>query len=196
MYICNQKGYNMKKTLSIVGFSVLYFCIAFAGEFLGFLSPLLWVFSSGITALFTAIPVTILLHKYPFRGISLVFPAVSLIMGLAMGEISKPEVVIAIIAVGTVAEVAHGILTPGSSKGSRITCAVISCVSACYLLPLWTRTDWYYQEAVKEMGNVEYAEGLMKYSNPAELAILIVLCLVIGYVGSVLTEKIFKNKYI
>lgn len=46
------------------------------------------------------------------------------------------------------------------------------------------------------MGNVEYAEGLMKYSNPAELAILIVLCLVIGYVGSVLTEKIFKNKYI
>lgn len=184
----------MKKALSVSGLAVLYFIIAFAGEFLGFLSPALWVFSSAIAALFTAIPVTILLRKYPFRGISLVFPAAYLIAGLAMGEISKPEVVIGIIAVGMVAEIAHSILTPGSSKGTGITCAVISCVSACNLLPLWTRPDWYYQGAVEEMGSVEYAEGLMKFSNPAGLAVLIVLCLVIGYVGSVVTEKIFKNK--
>lgn len=184
----------MKKTLTIIGLAVLYFCIACAGVFLGFLSPVLWVFSSAIAALFTAIPVTILLRKYPFRGISLVFPVAYLIAGLAIGEISKPEVVIAIIAVGAVAEVTHSILTPGSSKGTGITCAVISCVSACSLLPLWTRPDWYYQGAVEEMGSVEYAEGLMKFSNPAGLAVLIVLCLVIGYVGSVVTEKIFKNK--
>lgn len=55
----------MKKTLTIIGLAVMYFCIACAGAFLGFLSPVLWVFSSAIAALFTAIPVTMLLMLLP-----------------------------------------------------------------------------------------------------------------------------------
>ena len=60
-----------------------------------------------------------------------------------------------------------------------------------WILPLWTRTEWYYQGAAEELG-VDYARGLMTFANSWGLLIIVVTTAIAGYVGIQYTAKIIK----
>ena len=113
---------------------------------------------------------------------------------IAIGEITSPAVIVAMLVVAVVAEVVRFILGYSTQRGIRIGYAIMSIFTAFTLLPLWIDPDMYYESAMEEIGKTEYADSLMKLSNPVALVLLIVLCFLGGYLGTIIAEKLFKEK--
>ena len=184
----------MKKTLTTVGLLLLYFVIAFASMFLGFLSPVTWVYYPVVAAFFSATPVLIVCKNWKKPGAIAIFTAVWVILLGAMGEISKPEVWVGYLVTVIAAEVARYFIGYEKQIASRVGYAINCLGIAGSLLPIWTRTSFYYDGAIEEMGSVEYADGLMKFANPVGLISLIVLTLAAAYLGCIVSEKLFTKK--
>ena len=184
----------MKKYLFPVGMFLIYFVIVFACEFLGFLSPLLWVYFGVLAALLAAAPVMAAASKSDKIGTIALFPIIYLLIMLLLGEVSQPIVFICVILVSILAEVVRKLVGSKKQLSLRLGYAVAALAPGMYLLPLWTKTDWYYEGAVEEMGSQAYADSLMKFATPLGLIALIVLCFAVGYLGALIAERLFKNK--
>ncbi len=184
----------MKKVFVTIGMVVLYFVICFACMFLGFLSPITWVYYSVFAAFFAATPVLVVASKWKKPGAIALFSVVwMLILGL-MGEISSPAVWVTYIITTIAAEAVRFFIGYDKQLGLRVGYAVNSIGLAGSLLPLWLNTDWYYEGAIEEMESVAYADGLMKLANPVGLILLIVFVVAAAYVGCIVAEKLFKDK--
>ncbi len=184
----------MKKVLSLIGLEVIYFLIVFACMFLGFLSPFCWIYQPVLAAFLAATPVLIVEKNWRKCGAVLVLPAIFAIIMTAMGELGGVFRVCAIIVILIVAEVVRYFMGYENKMASRVSYAIVSLIPACSLLLLWQDKEFYYAGAVEEMGSVEYAEGLMKFANPLGFILLIVCTICAGYLGAVVSEKIFKSK--
>ena len=62
-----------------------------------------------------------------------------------------------------------------------------------WLLPLWTRTEWYHDAAAEELG-IDYANGLMLLANWWGLLLLTAVTAFMGYLGIRLVAKCIKSK--
>ena len=62
-----------------------------------------------------------------------------------------------------------------------------------WILPLWTRTEWYYQGASEELG-VDYAKGLMTFANVGGLLLVVFTTAIAGFVGILFAAKIISSK--
>ncbi len=186
----------MKKISSYVGLQVLYFVIGFGCMFIGFLSPFCWVYQPVIAAFLAATPVLIACKYWKKFGGLLILPGVYALIMIGMGEIGGMARIIAIIAVLLVAELVRFLMGYENRNGVRIGYAIVSLVPACTLLLLWLDKEFYYAGAVEEMGSVEYAEGLMRIATPVGLVALIVCTVIAGFIGAVVSEKLFKSKVV
>ena len=184
----------MKKAGIVIGMILLYFVLVFAPNFLGFLSPYLWVYQPILGAFLAATPVLYVGSKWKKPGVFALFTVVVVVIFGLMGEISQPEVWAGYAVAVVLAELARGLIGYDKQMGLRIGYSLNALGMAGSLLPLWTRTSWYYAGAVEEMSDPSYAETLMKLANPGCLVLLIVLTLVCGYLGCLVSEKIFKEK--
>lgn len=184
----------MKKALSCLGLEAIYFALCFGCMFLGFLSPVLWVYQPVLSAFLAATPVLILAKHWKKFGGVLALPAVYAIILIAIGEIRGGARIGTIIGVLLVAEAVRYFMGYGNQLGARISYAIASLTPACQLLLLWLDKDLYYAGAVEETGSVSYAEGLMRIATPWGLLALIVLTVAAGFLGAFVSEKIFKDK--
>lgn len=62
-----------------------------------------------------------------------------------------------------------------------------------WLLPLWTRTQWYHDGAAEELGN-DYADGLMLLANWWGLLLITAITAIMGCLGIHLVVKCIKSK--
>ena len=62
-----------------------------------------------------------------------------------------------------------------------------------WLLPLWTRTQWYYDGAAEELGN-DYADGLMLLANWWGLLLITAVTTFMGYIGIRLVARYIISK--
>ena len=186
----------MKKALVVIGMFVVYFALVFLCEFLGFFSPVLWVYFGVIAAFLAATPVLVVASKTQVPGAIALFPVVYLIIMALLGEVSQPIVAIAIVVVLVIAELVRRIAGAGKQLGLRLGYAISAIAPGMYLLPLWTMTSWYYDGAIEEMGSQAYADTLMAFANPVGLVALVVLCFAAGLLGAIVSEKLFKDKVI
>ena len=184
----------MKKYLFPVGMFLIYFVIVFACEVLGFLSPLLWVYFGVLASLLAAAPVMAAAARSNKIGTIALFPIFYLVIMFLLGEASHSVVIICIILVSVLAEVVRKLAGYQKQLSLRLGYAVAAVAPGMYMLPLWVKTDWYYEGAVAEMGSQAYADSLMKFATPLGLIALIVLCFAVGYLGALIAEKRFKNK--
>lgn len=186
----------MKKVLSLVGLEVLYFIIGFGCMFLGFLSPFCWVYQPIIAAFLAATPVLMVCKSHRKFGGLLILPAIFALIMIVMREITGVPRIAAIVVVLLAAEAIRYFMGYDSQNSARIGYAIVSLVPACSLLLLWLDKESYYTGAVEEMGSVAYADGLMAIATPLGLLALIVGTIIAGYLGAVVSEKIFKSKVI
>ena len=100
---------------------------------------------------------------------------------LATGEGGLPAFVIAIIA-GLLSDVLRPFAGNTSKKGTTIAYPVLSLGVIGWIQPLWTRTQWYHDGTVEEMG-ADYAEGLMPLAQWWVLLLLVIATMAVGYIG-------------
>ncbi len=185
----------MKRILFFLAVAISYSIIVYAGAFLGFVSPTLWVFQPAVVAFLAATPVLMLCKARKRFGALFILPCILSVSALIMGELSDAPSILAIAFLVVIAEGVRYAFGYESQIGARVGYAVMGLVPICLtLLPLWLNTDLYYTTAIEEMGSIEYAEGLVAFANPLGLVALVVLTLAAGYLGTLASEKLFQDR--
>jgi len=184
----------MKKLLKTVVLFVIYFVLMFAPMFTGFLSPTLWFFYPVLSALISAAPLMWVASKCRRIGGVAMFPLVWYLLLVIMGELGFAERLITPLIIIIMAEIARWKIGYEKQIGIRIAYAISSLVTAVQHLIIWTRTDFYYEGAVEEMGSTEYADAITAFGTPGYILLLFALTFCVGYLGAIIAEKIFKNK--
>jgi len=170
------KGY-----VGIVGFSILYAVCVFLCAFLGFLHPVCWVGFPILAAFVAAFPYFKVASRLQTFGAGLLCAVFLAFFLLVTGELKTLEAII-MLGAGIVSDIIRMALGSKTVKGAMVAYPVLALGNISWILPLWTRTDWYYSGAVEEMGK-DYAEGLMPLASTASLCTVIVLTVVLGYLG-------------
>lgn len=184
----------MKQVLKTLLLLVVYFVLAGAPSFLGFASPVLWVYYPVISAFLAATPVLMAGSRWPKFGAVCIFGLLFAVLGLAMGELAFVDQIAPALIGPFVAELVRLAVGYRKQLGLRLAYAIVALAPVWQIIIIWTRTDFYYANAVTEMGSQAYADGLLAMATPLNLVVVIVLTLVAGYLGALVSEKLFKNK--
>ena len=173
---------NKINYLSIVGFIALYVVTVFATAFLGYLHPLCWVGFPVLAALLGAYSYYhVALRWQQFGAGTLLGLAFGLLL-LVTGEGDVSTLCIMTIA-GVVSDIVRKLTDRPAYAYPLLAIGVIS-----WLLPLWTRTQWYHDGAAEELG-IDYAEGLMILANWWGLLLVVAITALASYLGIRLVEK-------
>ena len=177
----------MKKInyLFILGFAALYVVTVFATAFQGFLAPYAWVFFPAVAALLGAYSYYHVTLRWPKFGagtlLGLAFGLLLLVTGegdfLTLGIMT---------AAGVVSDIVRKLTDRPAYAYPVLAVGVIS-----WLLPLWTRSQWYHDGAAEELGK-DYADGLMLFANWWGLLLVIAVTALMGYLGIRLEAKYIK----
>ena len=182
----------MNNYFSILGFTVLYVMTVFAAAFLGYLSPYAWVFFPVVATLFGAFSYYLVATKWQKFGVGTLLAAVLAAFLLVVDECDLPNALLIVLA-GMVADVVRQMVGHTTLKGMSLAYPVLSIGVIAWILPLWTRTEWYYQGAAEELG-VEYAKGLMTFASLWGLFLVVLTTAIAGFVGIQFGAKIIRSK--
>ena len=172
---------NKINYFSIVGFAALYVLTVFATAFLGFLHPVCWVELPVIAALFGGFSYLCVATRWQRFGAGTLLGAAFGLFLLATGEAGLQAFAIATVA-GLLSDVVRQYAGSTSKRGVLLSYPILAVGVIGWILPLWTRTQWYHDGAVEEMG-ADYAEGLMTFANWWMLLVVILSTIIIGYIG-------------
>ena len=183
----------MKKInyLPFLGYVALYVVTVFATAFLGYLSPYAWVFFPVIAALLGAFYYYLAATRWQNFGVGTLFAFILAAFLLAVGECDLPETLL-ILTAGVVSDVVRQLIGYNTLKGQTIAYPIQAIGVIAWLLPLWTRTEWYYQGAAEELG-VEYAKGLMTFASQWGLTAVVLTTAIAGLVGILFAARIMKD---
>ena len=181
---------NKINYLKILGIAVLYVVTVFATAFLGYLSPFAWVFFSVIAALLGAFSYYLIAVKWQKFGVGTLLAFLLAAFLLITGECTPSKASIMLLA-GVAADMIRLFFEQNVLKGMSLAYPILSVGVIAWILPLWTRTEWYYQGATEELG-VDYANGLMTFASPWGLLLVALTTAIAGFVGIQFAAKIFK----
>lgn len=178
---------NKINYFSILGFTALYVVTIFATAFLGYLHPFCWVGFPALAALIGAYSYYHVAMSWPKFGAGTLL---GLVFGLFLLVTGEGDVVTLGImtAAGVVSDVVRKLTDRLAYAYPVLAIGVIS-----WLLPLWTRTEWYHDAAAEELG-IDYANGLMLLANWWGLLLLTAVTAFMGYLGIRLVAKCIKSK--
>lgn len=174
--------------LGVLGFAVLYAVTAFAVAFLGFLSPYAWVFFPVIAALLGAFSYYWAANRWQKFGVATLSSFVLAAFLLAVGEFEVTDSLL-MLAVGIASDVVRQLVGNTKKKSIYVAYPLLPIGLIAWTLPLWTRTEWYYNGAAEELG-VEYAKGLMTFSSVWGLLLVVITTAIAGFVGIQFAMKI------
>ena len=183
----------MKRILFYGGMMLLFLLIVFACEFLGFLSPDLWVYAGAFGALLGAAPIMAMTKKWKHFGVYTVTMAIFIIVMAAMGEVSGTAVILFMVFVTLTAELIRYMIGYNSQKGVMISYAVFGIFPTASIIKLWIDPDGYYAGAIEEL-NTAYADKLMTFNNPVGFFSFLAVTFVAGLCGAIIAEKCWKEK--
>lgn len=183
----------MKQILFYIGMALLFILIVFACEFLGFLSPYLWVYAGAFGALLGAAPIMAMAKKWKKFGVYAANTAIFIIAMAAMGEVSGTAVILFMIFVTLTAELVRYMIGYNSKKGVLISYAIFGIFPTASIITLWIDPTTYYAGTVEEL-NTAYADKLMTFNNPVGFFSFIAVTFVAGLCGVIIAEKLSKGK--
>ena len=178
---------NKINYFSILGMTALYVVTVFATAFLGYLHPFCWVGFPTLAAVFGAYSYYHVAMSWPKFGAGTLL---GLVFGLFLLVTGEGDIVT--LGIMTAAGVASDFIR---KLIDRLTYAypVLAIGVISWLLPLWTRTQWYHDGAAEELGN-DYADGLMLLANWWGLLLITAITAIMGYLGIHLVVKCIKSK--
>ena len=100
---------------------------------------------------------------------------------LAVGECDLPEALLLLLA-GVLSDIVKHFIGNTSLTGQSLAYPILSIGVIAWILPLWTRTEWYYRGAAEELG-IDYAKGLMTFASPWGLLAVVLTTAIAGFVG-------------
>lgn len=183
---------NKINYLRILGFTVLYVVTVFATAFLGYLSPYAWVFFPVVAALVGAFSYYLMAVKWQKFGVGSLLAIVLAAFLWAVDECDLPNALLIVLA-GVVSDVVRQMVGYTTLNGMSMAYPVQSIGVIAWILPLWTRTEWYYNGAAEELG-VDYAKGLMTFSSTWGLLFVVLTTAIAGFVGIQFAAKIIRSK--
>lgn len=166
----------------IVGFVALYVVTVFATAFLGYLHPLCWVGFPALAALLGAYSYYHVAQRWQQFGAGTLLGLAFGLLLLVTGEGDALSLGI-MTAAGVASDIVRKMTDRPAYAYPVLAIGVIS-----WLLPLWTRTQWYHDGAAEELG-IDYAEGLMLLANWWGLLLVIIVTALMGYIGIRLINK-------
>ena len=175
----------------LAALAVLYVVTVFATAFLGYLSPYAWVFFSAIAALLGAFSYYAVAVRWQKFGVGTLLAFVLAAFLLAVGECDLLEALLMLLA-GVLSDVIRQFIGNKSLKGQSLAYPILSIGVIAWILPLWTRTEWYYQGAAEELG-IDYAKGLMTFASPWGLIAVVLTTAIAGFVGIQFAAKVIKS---
>ena len=183
---------NKINYFSILGFAVLYVVTVFATAFLGYLSPYAWVFFPAIAALLGAFSYYSAAVRWQKFGVGTLLAFILSAFLLAVGECDLSEALLMLLA-GVLSDVVRQLIGNKSLKGQSLAYPILSIGVIAWILPLWTRTEWYYQGAAEELG-IDYAKGLMTLASPWGLIAVVLATAIAGFVGIQFAAKVIQSR--
>jgi hypothetical protein len=188
------KGQIGKKIrFTIIGI-IAYIATVFLCEFLGYVSPVLWVFATAAAAIPGAISIVyLMLLRRNFGVLTLVGVLWALLL-IAGGEVWTAIIPVWCVAVAVIADVVRTALGADSRKALRVSYPIFALMPFGQFISLWLNTDTYASMAAEEMGTEGYAAGLSAFATPIGLIGVIAAILVCGAVGERIAEITWKKK--
>jgi len=178
----------MDKKLTFWGvalFAILYFVAVFAAAFLGFAGPAGWVLFPALAALLAVFSYRWLALRWKRFGLGAVLAGIVAVLCFAMGEMTLPYALV-VLGAGLLSDVV------AYTGKDWLSYPVLALGNIAWILPLWTKTEWYYSGAVEEMGK-EYADALIPMATTGWLCIALVAIVVMAEVGLWISKKCIKN---
>jgi energy-coupling factor transport system substrate-specific component len=189
-----RKGLTGKKVLfTIIGIAA-YMMTVFLCEFLGYVSPALWVFATAVAAIPGAIAAVYLMQLWrKFGALTLVGVLWALLMFVG-GEVWTAIIPVWCIAVAVFADIVRAAWGMNNRNAMRISYPIFALMPFGQFISLWLHTDTYAAMAAEEMGTEGYAAGLTAFATPVGLIGVLAAILMCGAVGERIAEVIWKKK--
>lgn len=178
--------------LQILGFAVLYVVTVFMTAFLGFLAPWAWVFFPLVAALVGALSYYCAAIRWKKFGVGTILAVALAAFLLAVGECNLLNALLILLA-GVVSDIVRQLIGHTTLRGQSLAYPILSIGVIAWILPLLTRTEWYYQGATEEIG-ADYAKGLMMFASPWWLVAVVLTTAVAGFAGILFASKVFKSR--
>jgi putative ECF transporter S component (TIGR02185 family) len=188
------KGLTGKKVLFIIIGIAAYIAAVFVCEFLGYVSPALWVFATAVAAIPGAISVVYLMQLRRNFGILTLVGVLWALLMIVSGEAWTAIIPVWCVAVAVIADVVRTALGSGSRKALRVSYPIFALMPFGQFISLWFDTDTYVAMAAEEMGTEGYAAGLTAFATPIGLIGVIAAILACGVIGDRIAEVIWRKK--
>jgi hypothetical protein len=189
------KKITFRKILSGAAGIILYMLTVFLCDFLGYISPALWVMATAVAALFGAFSVVYLMNLRQGFGMLTAVGILWTLLMTASGEVWSAIIPVWCIAFAVIADVVRTLLKSDGRKAARISYPIFALMPFGQFISLWTNTDTYAAMAAEEMGTESYADGLTAFANPLGLVGVIAAILVCAVIGERLAEVAWKKKF-
>ena len=172
--------------------ALLYLVLVFAACFPGYLHPALWAYFPVIAALVAVFPFFWIAARWQSFGVGTVLGVVlclfCLVSGEAQGFWPKAMMVLG----GVVADAVRCVLGNGSKRAIYAAYPLLIIGTAGWIVRLWTQPQWYYDNAVEEMGKT-YADTLIGYSGIGGFLLLVVLIVAASVAGVWIAARLMKK---
>jgi hypothetical protein len=189
------KKITFKKALSAAVGIILYMITVFLCDFLGYVSPALWVMATAVAAIFGAFSIVYLMNLRQGFGILTAVGILWTLLMTASGEVWSAIIPVWCIAFAVLADVVRVLIKSGTRKAIRISYPIFALMPFGQFISLWTNTDTYAEMAAEEMGTESYADGLTAFANPLGFIGVIAAVLVCAVIGERLAETVWKKKF-
>ena len=174
----------------IAGFTALYVVTVFVTAFLGFVSPYAWVFFPVVASLLGAFSYYCVALRWHQFGVGTLLTFILGTFLLAVGECDMQKALLILLA-GILSDIVRGMMGSASTNGLSFAYPVLSLGVIAWILPLWTRTAWYYDGATEELGE-NYAKGLMQFASVWGFLLVVVATAIAGFVGIRSASKLIR----
>jgi putative ECF transporter S component (TIGR02185 family) len=188
------KGLTGKKFLFIIIGIIAYIVTVFVCEFLGYVSPALWVFATAVAAIPGAISVVYLMQLRRNFGVLTLVGVLWTLLMIVSGEVWTAIIPVWCVAVAVIADVVRAALGVDSRKALRVSYPIFALMPFGQFISLWLDTDTYAAMAAAEMGTEGYAAGLTAFATPVGLIGVLAAIFVCGVIGERIAEVIWKKK--
>jgi putative ECF transporter S component (TIGR02185 family) len=182
-----------KIRFTIIGI-IAYIATVFVCEFLGYVSPALWVFATAVAAIPGAVSVVYLMSVWRKFGILTLVGVLWALLMIASGEVWTAIIPIWCVAAAVIADAVRTVLGADSRKALRVSYPIFALMPFGQFISLWLNTDTYAAMAAEEMGTAGYAAGLTAFATPVGLLGVLAAILACGVIGERIAEVIWKKK--
>jgi putative ECF transporter S component (TIGR02185 family) len=191
---CMSKGQIRKKIRFTIIAIIAYIATVFLCEFLGYVSPALWVFATAVAAIPGAISVVYLMQLRRNFGVLTLLSVLWALLLISGGEVWTAIIPVWCVGVAVIADVVWTALGADSRKALRVSYPIFAFMPFGQFISLWLNTETYASMAAEEMGTAGYAAGLTVFATPVGLIGVLAAILVCGVIGERIAEVIWRKK--